>query len=156
MPIQRFGSTLVSKGQFNGYMNLLRGAHRGQKGQRCRERKRRTRANRGCTHGRLARERNSTLGLSARIGRRSRAVRSGGWPHRPEPTEDGVEVLPLVEDRADGSEGEVTSGTQSPSLSKGIGMGYVQTGFSKPGTELYVNIRSKYLKAVVVKMPFIP
>jgi radical SAM/Cys-rich protein len=28
MPIQRFGSTLVSKGQFNGYMDLLRGAHR--------------------------------------------------------------------------------------------------------------------------------
>ena len=51
--------------------------------------------------------------------------------------------------------GEVTSGTQSPSLNKGIGMGYVQTGFSKPGTELYVNIRNKYLKAVVVKMPFI-
>ncbi|MCY7352408.1 MAG: glycine cleavage system aminomethyltransferase GcvT [Cytophagaceae bacterium] len=51
--------------------------------------------------------------------------------------------------------GEVTSGTQSPSLSKGIGMGYVQTSFSKPGTEIYVNIRNKYLKAVVVKMPFI-
>jgi len=51
--------------------------------------------------------------------------------------------------------GEVTSGTQSPSLGKGIGMGYVQTGFSKPGTEFYVNIRSKYLKAVVVKLPFV-
>lgn len=51
--------------------------------------------------------------------------------------------------------GEVTSGTQSPSLGKGIGMGYVQTGFSKPGTELYVNIRNKYLKAVVTKMPFL-
>ena len=51
--------------------------------------------------------------------------------------------------------GEVTSGTQSPSLGKGIGMGYVQTGFSKPGTEVYVNIRNKYLKAVVVKTPFV-
>lgn len=51
--------------------------------------------------------------------------------------------------------GEVTSGTQSPSLGKGIGMGYVQVGFSKPGTEIYVNIRNKYLKAVVVKMPFV-
>ncbi len=30
MPIQRFGSTLVTKGQFNGYMDLLRGAHRGE------------------------------------------------------------------------------------------------------------------------------
>lgn len=51
--------------------------------------------------------------------------------------------------------GEVTSGTQSPSLGKGIGMGYVQTGFSQPGTEIYVNIRNKYLKAVVVKPPFV-
>jgi aminomethyltransferase len=51
--------------------------------------------------------------------------------------------------------GEVTSGTQSPSLGKGIGMGYVQTQFSQPGTELYVNIRQKYLKAQVVKMPFL-
>lgn len=51
--------------------------------------------------------------------------------------------------------GEVTSGTQSPSLGKGIGLGYVQTGFSQPGTEIYVNIRNKYLKAVVVKPPFV-
>lgn len=51
--------------------------------------------------------------------------------------------------------GGVTSGTQSPSLNRGIGMGYVQTEFSKPGTQIYVNIRNKYLKAVVVKMPFV-
>ncbi|MFT4033672.1 MAG: glycine cleavage system aminomethyltransferase GcvT [Siphonobacter sp.] len=51
--------------------------------------------------------------------------------------------------------GEVTSGTQSPSLNKGIGMGYVQTEFSKVGTEIYINIRNKYLKAVVTKMPFL-
>lgn len=51
--------------------------------------------------------------------------------------------------------GEVTSGTQSPSLSKGIGMGYVATEFSKIGTEIYINIRNKYLKAQVVKLPFL-
>ncbi len=51
--------------------------------------------------------------------------------------------------------GEVTSGTQSPSLNKGIGMGYVQTEYSKVGTEIYINIRNKYLKAVVVKLPFL-
>ncbi|MBC8155758.1 MAG: glycine cleavage system aminomethyltransferase GcvT [Bacteroidetes bacterium] len=51
--------------------------------------------------------------------------------------------------------GEVTSGTQSPTLSKGIGMGYVDLAFSKPGTELFVKVRDKLLKAQVVKMPFV-
>jgi len=51
--------------------------------------------------------------------------------------------------------GEVTSGTQSPSLSKPIGMGYVKTEYSKPGSEIYIEIRGKELKAVVVKLPFL-
>lgn len=51
--------------------------------------------------------------------------------------------------------GEVTSGTQSPSLNKAIGMGYVKTEFSKPGTEIYIEIRDKALKAVVSKVPFL-
>lgn len=51
--------------------------------------------------------------------------------------------------------GEVTSGTQSPSLNKAIGMGYVKTEFSKPGTEIYVEIRDKALKAAVCKIPFL-
>ncbi|MEZ0542404.1 glycine cleavage system aminomethyltransferase GcvT [Fibrella arboris] len=51
--------------------------------------------------------------------------------------------------------GEVTSGTQSPTLGKGIGMGYVPTALSKPGTELFVNVRDKLLKAEVVKLPFL-
>lgn len=51
--------------------------------------------------------------------------------------------------------GEVTSGTQSPSLNKGIGLGYVAKEFSKLGTEIYINIRNKYLKAQVVKLPFL-
>lgn len=52
--------------------------------------------------------------------------------------------------------GEVTSGTQSPSLNEAIGMGYVKSDFAKTGTEIFVNIRNKYLKAEVVKMPFLP
>lgn len=57
---------------------------------------------------------------------------------------------------AQGNEiGEVTSGTQSPSLNKAIGMGYVKTGFSKPGSEIYINVRDKALKATVCKMPFL-
>ena len=50
--------------------------------------------------------------------------------------------------------GIVTSGTQSPSLNKAIGMGYVPTGLSKEGSEIYISIRGKRLLARVVKLPF--
>lgn len=50
--------------------------------------------------------------------------------------------------------GYVTSGTQSPSLQKAIGMGYVQKAHAAIGSEIYVEVRDKLLKAVVVKMPF--
>jgi aminomethyltransferase len=51
--------------------------------------------------------------------------------------------------------GEVTSGTVSPVLGIGIGMGYVPTAYSQPGTEIFVNIRQKLSPAKVVKMPFV-
>ncbi|MCX7727941.1 MAG: glycine cleavage system aminomethyltransferase GcvT [Bacteroidia bacterium] len=51
--------------------------------------------------------------------------------------------------------GEVTSGTQSPSLNKGIGLGYVKTEFSKPDTEIFIIVRDKPVKAKIVKTPFI-
>ena len=51
--------------------------------------------------------------------------------------------------------GKVTSGTQSPSLQKAIGMGYVQTGFDSYGTEIFIEIRDKKIKAQVVKVPFL-
>ena len=50
--------------------------------------------------------------------------------------------------------GEVTSGTMSPSLKMGIGMGYVDTEFAQKGKEIYIEIRNKLLKAQVVKRPF--
>jgi len=50
--------------------------------------------------------------------------------------------------------GEVTSGTMSPMLKIGIGMAYVKPEFSKLGTEIYIKIRNKSLKAKIVKMPF--
>jgi aminomethyltransferase len=50
--------------------------------------------------------------------------------------------------------GVVTSGTQSPTLNKAIGMGYVPTAFSKADSEIYILIRDKAIKAKVVKMPF--
>ena len=51
--------------------------------------------------------------------------------------------------------GEVTSGTQSPLLNKGIGMGYVSKAYSAFGTEIYVKVRNKLLKAKIVKIPFV-
>jgi aminomethyltransferase len=50
--------------------------------------------------------------------------------------------------------GVVTSGTQSPTLKKAIGMAYLRTEFSKEGTEVFVRIRDRQLKARVVKVPF--
>jgi aminomethyltransferase len=50
--------------------------------------------------------------------------------------------------------GRVTSGTQSPSLGKAIGLGYVHTDLSGLDSEIYVEVRDKLLKAKVVKIPF--
>lgn len=56
---------------------------------------------------------------------------------------------------ADGEEiGEVTSGTQSPSLDRPIGMGYVKMAYKAPGTEIFMEVRNKTLKAEVVRTPF--
>ena len=60
---------------------------------------------------------------------------------------------PIVD--ADGNNiGRVTSGTQSPSLQKAIGMGYVDVAFAKEGTEIFISIRDNKIKAKVVKPPF--
>jgi aminomethyltransferase len=50
--------------------------------------------------------------------------------------------------------GRVTSGTQSPSMNKAIGMGYVSTANASIGSEIYIEVREKLLKAMVVKLPF--
>lgn len=50
--------------------------------------------------------------------------------------------------------GKVTSGTQSPSLQKAIGMGYVAKEHAVEGNEIYVSIRNQKIKAKVVKFPF--
>jgi aminomethyltransferase len=60
---------------------------------------------------------------------------------------------PIVD--ADGNNiGKVTSGTQSYSLQKAIGLGYVNTRFAKEGTEIYISIRENKVKAQIVKPPF--
>ena len=50
--------------------------------------------------------------------------------------------------------GKVTSGTISPVLKVGIGLGYVKPDCAKPGTPIYIDIRNKPIKAEVVKLPF--
>jgi aminomethyltransferase len=50
--------------------------------------------------------------------------------------------------------GEVTSGTLSPMLSKGIGMGYVEVEYAKKDTEIWIGIRNKQVPARVVRPPF--
>jgi aminomethyltransferase len=73
----------------------------------------------------------------------------------------GRKLVPFVmEDKAvprqgmpiDGG-GEVTSGTHSPMLDRGIGMGYVPTGSSAPGYELTIDVRGRPRRARVVKKP---
>jgi aminomethyltransferase len=49
--------------------------------------------------------------------------------------------------------GEVTSGTHSPMLDRGIGMGYVPAGSAAPGTEITIDVRGRPKRARVVEKP---
>jgi aminomethyltransferase len=60
-----------------------------------------------------------------------------------------------IKDAAGNRIGFVTSGTQSPSLQKAIGMGYVNTEHAGVDSEIYIGVRDKLLKAKVVKFPFV-
>ena len=59
-----------------------------------------------------------------------------------------------IKDAAGNKTGYVTSGTQSPSLQKAIGLGYVSAEFANLDSEIYISVRDKLLKAKVVKLPF--
>lgn len=50
--------------------------------------------------------------------------------------------------------GNVTSGTMSPTLKVGIGLGYVKPEYAKAGTEIFIKVRNRNLKAEVTKLPF--
>jgi aminomethyltransferase len=63
----------------------------------------------------------------------------------------GYEIV----DEAGNTIGVVTSGTMSPLLQKGIGMGYINQPFDALGSEIYIKIRQKNVKAKIVKMPFV-
>ena len=60
-----------------------------------------------------------------------------------------------LKDAAGNVIGKVTSGTMSPMLGIGVGLGYVNTEHSAVGTEIFVDVRGKALKAQVSKTPFV-
>jgi len=59
-----------------------------------------------------------------------------------------------IKDASGNKIGYVTSGTQSPSLQKAIGMGYVTVENATLDTEIFIAVRDKLLKAKIVKIPF--
>ena len=59
-----------------------------------------------------------------------------------------------IKDSAGNTIGKVSSGTQSPTLGKAIGLGYVSTAFSDLDTKIYIKVRDKLLMAKVVRLPF--
>jgi aminomethyltransferase len=59
-----------------------------------------------------------------------------------------------IKDQAGAVIGVVTSGTQSPSLGKAIGMGYVRIPYAAIGSDIYIKVRDKLLQAQVAKIPF--
>ncbi|MDX2172716.1 MAG: glycine cleavage system aminomethyltransferase GcvT [Bacteroidota bacterium] len=61
----------------------------------------------------------------------------------------------LIADATGSIIGKVTSGTQSPSLNKAIGMGYVKSEFATVDKDIFIIIRDKPIKAKVVKLPFL-
>jgi aminomethyltransferase len=60
-----------------------------------------------------------------------------------------------IKDAAGNEIGVVTSGTQSPTLNKAIGLGYVKSEFAGIGSEIFIDIRNQPVKATVVKTPFL-
>ena len=60
---------------------------------------------------------------------------------------------PIVDEQGE-EIGVVTSGTQSPSLKKAIGMGFVPAALAKVDNEIFISIRGKSIKAKIVKLPF--
>lgn len=61
----------------------------------------------------------------------------------------------IIKDESGNAIGKVTSGTQSPSLGYGVGLGYVDIAHSPIDSEIFIDIRGKLLKAKVVKLPFL-
>jgi aminomethyltransferase len=68
--------------------------------------------------------------------------------------EKGIPRANYTITNAQGEEiGEVTSGTMSPSMGVGIGLGYVKTEFAVPGMEIFIAVRNKSISAKIEKLP---
>ncbi|EOZ93184.1 Aminomethyltransferase (glycine cleavage system T protein) [Indibacter alkaliphilus LW1] len=68
--------------------------------------------------------------------------------------EKGIPRAHYTITNAQGEEiGEVTSGTMSPSMGVGIGLGYVKTEFAVPGMEIFIAVRNKSISAKIEKLP---
>lgn len=61
----------------------------------------------------------------------------------------------IIEDENENEIGLITSGTMSPTLKIAIAMAYINVAHTKIGTEVYVNIRNKKIKANIVSIPFV-
>ena len=61
----------------------------------------------------------------------------------------------IIEDENENEIGLITSGTMSPTLKIAIAMAYINVAHTKVGTEVYVNIRNKKIKANIVSIPFV-
>jgi aminomethyltransferase len=61
----------------------------------------------------------------------------------------------VIKNKSGATIGKVTSGTMSPVLKQGIGMGYVSSEFALPGSEIFIEIRDKLIKAEITSLPFI-
>jgi aminomethyltransferase len=61
-----------------------------------------------------------------------------------------------IKDAAGNVIGKVTSGTISPVLGVGIGLGYVSSNNAAPGSDIFIDVRGKSLKAAIQKTPLIP
>jgi len=61
----------------------------------------------------------------------------------------------IIEDENENKIGLITSGTMSPTLKIAIAMAYINVAHTKVGTEVYVNIRNKKIKANIVSIPFV-
>ncbi len=61
----------------------------------------------------------------------------------------------VIKDGQDNIIGRVTSGSQSPSLNEGIGLGYVTKSQAVPDNEIFIEIRNKLVKAIIKKLPLV-
>lgn len=97
-------------------------------------------------------ERANFLGVKQVLAGSPNRKRVGFVVERGAPAREGSKVV----DQNNNEVGIVTSGTFAPTLGKAIGMAYVPTALTQPGTKLFAQVRGKNVPISVEKMPFVP